>query len=237
MLPARIVTRSIALPFVKRSLAAALLALLPFPAEAASNPEAWTTLSASGEIASDLELDLELVGRFGDEQGGLYEVDAGILLGYKLSDDLTIAAGYAFLPNYDDGDLTSREHRIRQQVTAGVGKLLGGDFELRARLEQRLRDDGDDMGLRLRTRIAWTRPIREGAETAFRLTHESFVELNDTDWGQDAGYRRMRNFAGLRTPLSDSLQAEIGYLNQYDIESGAEDEIAHVLSVSLNVDF
>src|SRR3546814_8651684 len=75
-------------------------------------------------------------------------------------------------------------------------------------------------------------------KTALVLSHESFIQVNDTDWGQASGYARMRNAIGVKTPLSKVVSVELGYLNQYDFGlHGAHDKMAHAATVALSLGF
>jgi hypothetical protein len=151
---------------------------------------------------------------------------------------VTISTGYVRVPGYSNGDLTKMEDRPRQQVSFPLGKIGGGKLSGRVRLEERLRRDGNDVGLRLRPQIKYSLPFHPGSKTALVLSHESFVEVNDTDWGQNSGYARMRNAIGVKTPLNETISIEAGYLNQYDFgRNGAHDKMAHVATVALSLDF
>src|SRR3546814_3641158 len=98
--------------------------------------------------------------------------------------------------------------------------------------------DGDDIGLRLRPQIKYTLPLGTGSKTTLVLSHESFIQVNDTDWGQASGYARMRNAIGVKTPLSKVVSVELGYLNQYDFGlHGAHDKMAHAATVALSLGF
>jgi hypothetical protein len=225
--------------FVRSGAAAAALAscMAAVPAHAQDeDAQLWTTTTASFDLSDETTFAAQFVARFSDAAEGLSElqiqadVETGAWEGVKLG------AGYSYVPRYNQGRLTSREHRIRQQVSASLGELLGGRLEGRLRLEERWRDDGDDMMLRLRGRLMWTKPIGP-RELAVRVGHESFVQLNDTDWGGEAGYSRMRNQLSLRRKLSADLTGELGYLNQYVFANDGPDQVAHALTFALSFDF
>src|SRR3546814_18059305 len=106
------------------------------------------------------------------------------------------------------------EERPRQQNRFPLGGFAGGKLSGRVRLEERLRRDGDDIGLRLRPQIKYTLPLGTGSKTALVLSHESFLQVNDTDWGQASGYARIRNAIGVKTPLGKVGAVELGNPNQ-----------------------
>jgi hypothetical protein len=215
-------------------LASALL-LTPLPALAQEeDSEVWLTTGASVSVGERTSIDGEFLIRVSDADG-LYESEFGAVVTHKLSDSVTISAGYFRVPGYDHGNGTHIDNRPRQQVAVKLGKFLGGSWQARLRTEQRFRSDGDDIGFRLRPQIRYSLPL--GGETEFRLSHESYFNLNDTDWGQKDGHERMRNAASIVTPLTDKLNVEVGYLNQYRFgRNGSRDQMDHVLTFALNFD-
>jgi hypothetical protein len=219
-------------------LAAALLnaALAAAPAHAQQTDEqVWTTATANFSLGGGAKLGIHTVARFGDAAEGLSEVQLGsdVELG---AGGFDLGAGYSYITRYSQGALTTREHRLRQQVSAGLGDLAGGQLAGRLRLEQRWRDDGEDIMLRLRPRLTWTRPIGPDG-LALRLLHESFVHLNRTDWGGEARYDRMRNQIALRRRFGTGVTGELGYLNQYSFSGARRDEMVHALTAAFTFDF
>lgn len=214
-------------------LTAALLALPPSPASAGtdSDAQAWFTASASGAIAGRLLGQAELITRFSNDADGLYEAEIGGFLGYRLTDRVSLWAGYVRVPRYARDARTVVEDRTRQQVTADLGAPFGGRLSGRVRLEQRFRSGGD-IGWRLRPQLKFARALKKDG-IALVASHESFLPLNDTDWGQRSRYERMRNFVGLQLPVAGTVAAEIGYLNQYNFRAG-RDAVDHVLSTTFS---
>jgi hypothetical protein len=197
----------------------------------------WLRASASGELPGGWQVGLESVLRFGDEADGLYEGEYGGTIGRELSEGVSAAAGYLRVPSYSRDGVTRRENRFRQQLSFPVAHVMGGRLIGRFRIEERVVDTGNDLGVRLRPFLSWSSPIRSGSRTQVLLSHESFVNLNGTDWGQRGGYDRMRNFAGVTTPLAKRLALEIGYLNQYGFQRGEPDTQDHAASVGLSYRF
>jgi hypothetical protein len=225
--------------FVRSGAAAAALAtcMAAVPAHAQDeDSQLWTTTTASFDLDDDTTFAAQFVARFSDAAEGLSELQIQADVETGAREGAKLGAGYSYIPRYDQGRLTSREHRIRQQVSASLGTVLGGRLEGRLRLEERWRDDGDDMMLRLRGRLMWTKQIGP-QDLAVRVGHESFLQLNDTDWGGEAGYSRMRNQLSLRRKLGEKMTGELGYLNQYDFSDAGSDKIAHVLTFALTFDF
>jgi hypothetical protein len=223
--------------FLKGSAAAAVvLSCLAGAAPAHAQEEdaqLWTSATADFELGEDTNFTSQAVARFSDAAEGLAERQLQVDLETGVGGALRVGGGYSYVTRYEDGELASREHRVRQQVSAELGEVLGGRIEGRLRLEQRWRDDGDDVMLRLRPRLSWAREIgRDDLE--LRLWHESFIQLNDTDWGGEAGYARLRNQVSLRRSLAKSVAGEVGYLSQYSLSGQGPDELVHALTVAIS---
>lgn len=210
------------------------LAALATPAIAQEDPQIWGTLSGSTRIADKTEIQLEFIARAGDAAGGIYETEFGGTLSHEIAPGVRIAAGYVGVPNYRDGAVSSIEDRPRQQISASFRNIAGGTLAVRARFEERFRNTGNDMGVRMRPQVRWSVPIAGGSPTRFFVFHESYVNLNSTDWGQRSGYERWRNSLGLSTPLAKNLEVEAGYLNQLNFgRGGRRDRNDHVLTLAL----
>lgn len=221
-----------------RAIAAALaccVAATPALAQE-EDSQLWTSTTAKFDLGDDMSFATQVVARFSDAADGLSELQLQADAENELRGGLSLGAGYSYVTRYERGELTSREHRIRQQVSARLGEALGGRVEGRLRLEQRWRDDGEDVMLRLRPRLMWTRPIGPD-KLELRLWSESFIQLNHTDWGGEAGYSRLRNQVSLRRSLAESVTGEVGYLNQYSVADSGPDQLVHALSVALSFDF
>lgn len=216
---------------------AAMLALSA-PARAADDDaQGWMTFTAAGSVSGRLMGSVEAVARWSDDQRRLYETEIIPHIGWRISDRVTIWAGYSRNDVYRGALPTVHEQRIREQLNLGLGTVAGGALAARTLLEQRFRNTGRDTGWRLRQQLKWSRPLHSGGKTALVLWHDSFIAFNATDWGQASGYNRMRNFAGLGVPVGKGVKAEIGYLNQYDFRKDEADRVAHALSLTIGYTF
>jgi hypothetical protein len=218
-----------------------LLVALAFavPAHAVSHDEQiWTTVNANFKLSNKWRLSEEIVARFSDKRDGLYEIENNLLLGYLITDRITLWAGYTHDPQYSGGDHTVTEHRAREQVTFDkLAKLAGGSFDARLRMEQRWRNGADGTGWRFRPFIRYVRPFKAGGKTALVVSHEGFINLNSTNFQAKTGYDRMRNFIGISTPFARHAKLEIGYLNQYAFVRGRADTMDHVAAFSVGRTF
>ncbi|MBO9624485.1 MAG: DUF2490 domain-containing protein [Sphingomonas sp.] len=219
-------------------LAALALVAIASPAAAQDDAQLWGTVTATTALGSDTELALELITRAGDAAGGIYEVEFGGMVSHEIAKGVKIGIGYIRVPNYRDGAVSNIEDRPRQQISASFPNIAGGTLSARVRLEERFRNTGSDMGLRMRPNIRWAVPLASGSPTRFFVQHESFITLNSTDWGQRSGYERWRNSLGLSTALMKNVEGEIGYLNQLTFgRNGAPDRNDHAATLGLAVRF
>lgn len=209
-------------------------ALLAAPAMAQEHDnELW--LTGQGQVAIDKKtrIETEFVSRMSDDSGGLYEIELAGGLQRTIGDGFNIGGGYVRTVNYSRGRTTRTEDRWRIQAgwSGSVGKVK---LSTRARLEHRSRSDGDEIGYRLRPQVKASLPI--GGPYSLFASHESFIPLDDTDWGQRAGYERMRNAVGLGWKATDELTVEVGYLNQYNFSRNRDPDVMdHAAAVTLAV--
>lgn len=211
---------------------------LPSTARASEDEQLWTTASATVKLSEHWRLSQEVVARFSDDRKGLYEIESNTLVGYKLSKAVTIWAGYTHDPQYAGGDFTVMEHRGRQQVTFdNIAKIGPVSISARMRMEERWRDGVDGTAWRLRPYVKLVMPFREGGKTALVLSHESFFDLNKTNFQRVQGEERMRNMIAITTPVAKNVNAEIGYLHQHGFRPDADDSNDNVASFSLGFSF
>lgn len=198
------------------------------PSELDADAQIWTAFSTTGSVAGPVMLNGEVVVRASNDQGRINDVQFTGQMGYRLSKDVTVWIGYRRVIGNSRGSPKTFENRFRQQLNIRVGPLAGGTLASRTVFEQRWREGAPDMASRIRQQFRWAKPLRKASKTDFVLSHESFVHFNSTSWGVQSGYSRMRNFAGINTPIAENLRAELGYLNQFEIRRGQADRMGHV---------
>lgn len=217
-----------------RVLLALALLLAPLPALAQRTDEQlWLAANASTAIGDKERVTLESIGRFSDRAGGFAHSEFGLLGSFMVAKGVEIAAGYRHVEDWDQGRALPNEERLRQMVTV----MPARGVLLRFRLEQRFNSSGPAIGVRVRPLLRYSLPVARDGLALF-AQHESYLNINDTRWGQRSGYERMRNQGGVTVPLAKQLSADIAYLNQYRFgQDGARDQMDHaaVLSLSLNL--
>jgi len=208
------------------------------PALAETDFQQWLSVSAKAEATDSLAVHGEVVARFGDDRGGLYEMEGTLLLGYKLSDQVTAWAGYVHNPTYRDGDFVAMEHRAREQVTVdNFAKLGGASLSGRLRFEQRWRDGVDGTGWRMRPYLKAAVPLGDKGAPVLNFTAEPFINLNTTAFQSNTGLDRLRSAVALSVPVAEAVKLETGYLNQHRFVRGGEDRGEHALTATLSLSF
>ncbi len=160
------------------------------PASGARGPSAWIDLQARRGASATIVL-------------------ARPGVGYRLSDLVSLWAGYAYAGTYADGPANVYEHRAWQQalVSGSVGQLT---LQLRPRLEQRFRD-GEDPALRARLFGRANVALWPRGPLAIATWDEVFVQLHTTSWKAPGGFDQNRLFLGLGF-TQGALRLEAGAL-------------------------
>ncbi|PKB25189.1 uncharacterized protein DUF2490 [Novosphingobium kunmingense] len=215
--------------------AAASAVFVASSAQAAEDEQFWQTLSVGVGLTPDLKLTNELVARVSDARG-FYELENSTMLNYKVSKQVTLAAGYVHNPTYSHGDFSAMEHRAREQVTFdNIAKLGPVKLSARLRMEQRWRDNAVGTGWRLRPYVKASAPFV--GKSTLNVSHESFVNLNTTAFQRVEGYDRMRNAVSIAVPLNKQIGIEVGYLNQLGVVRRGPDNMDHAATVAISANF
>lgn len=154
-------------------------------------------------------------------------------VGYKLSDQVSVWLGYAWVRTQPEGQDHTDEHRILQQLSWDK-PYSWGSLATRTRLEQRFLNTGDDTGWRFRQFLKYTHPLFT-ERVYLSLWDEVFVNFNDTDWGVNSGFGQNRLFAGFGVFIDAKkhYRFELGYLNQFISRENQNDLMNHLISGSL----
>lgn len=217
---------------MRRHIPVMILLLAPAPALAQQTDEQlWIQTNGSVSIGKDEKVTLEGIIRFGDAAEGLNHAEAGILYTHTLPSGIELSFGYRHVEDWNKGVALPNEERLRQMVLVP----LGGGFNGRLRFEQRFNSTDPEIGFRLRPRLGYELKLGEGGMKLF-ATQEHYLNFNTTDYGQRAGYERMRNAVGVSIPLIGGLRGDVGYLNQYRFgRGGRRDQMDHALTFTLNL--
>ena len=171
--------------------------------------------------------------RYFDDTDGFGQSIVRPGLGWKLSEQTTLWAGYAWIRTSPVQGGEFAESRFWQQWTQ-AGSLADSKTLLRSRVEQRWVETGDDVGLRFRQLARWQRPFENHPQTSLVLWDEIFWNLNDADWGARSGFDQNRLFIGLgfQPCRCGKNRIELGYLLQTINTAGESDRQNHLLSIN-----
>lgn len=195
-----------------------------------TDDQLWLQASSVMRVGAHEEATVESIARFGERARGLAHTEIGGLFAWKLG-KVELAIGYRHVEDFVGDRTLPNEERIRQHVIVP----LGAGFATRVRLEQRFNSSGPEIGHRVRGQLRFNTDLIPGRLGLF-ATHETFLNLNTTGWGQRGGIERVRANIGLGVPIGRQLRGEIGYLNQYRFgRSGARDQMDHAMTIGLTL--
>lgn len=210
----------------------AALGVLGLSAPASASDEAfefWLNPSVETAIDDDTAIELETAQRFrSSEDGRVDTYFARLWLKQDLAENVTLAG--AVERRINDGG--SDETRFMQQLSTSHGIL-----RTRLRLEQRLVDNADRMGLRLRPRLGVAFPLdAEGRWTA-GADAELFWTIRGNNVTSDEGITGLRTTIGVDYEVNDRLSIGVSYLRQQDFEDDGPDEIGHAPLIGIEYSF
>ena len=213
--------------------------MLLTPARAQDDTQLWTAFAVNGPAGEDdnrFLLWFDAHARYSEDvtRLGVSIIRPGV--GYKVNNRLSVWAGYAYVVSRADGRDNITDNRIWQQATYKIASGPWGSLSGRTRVEQRFLSTGEDTGHRIRQNLRISKPI---PDTKWTLTawNEVFINLNDTDFGDEAGYGQNRAFVGANVALPNSLKLEGGYLYNNIRRVGAENSNNSNISIALSAKF
>ena len=176
--------------------------------------------------------------RYRDAGGQFYQGIVRPGLGYSLTGNTAVWLGYAWITTSPVGGEDFDEHRIWQQLTWST-RLDPVTLSTRSRLEQRFLETGDDTGWRFRQLLQLQYPFSFEPRLSLVGYDELFIHLNSTDWGADSGFDQNRLFAGFGWNFDTDrrITGAIGYLNQFTRKPSGDNEMNHILSIYLLLNF
>lgn len=220
---------------LKALICGAGLLLLEFvapPAMAAEHDgQLWLAAQSKFALGDKWALDLEAEARVSNFADRIAQTQFKGTATRPLFGDFSAGAGYGHMITREPRASDVHENRLWQDLILDIGKLAGASLSVRGRLEQRFIDG--DTGWRARSRIAGRRPF--GDNIYAYGSGEVYFFLNDTDWGAQSGFEQVRFGAGFGFALSEKAAIEAGYLNRLKRVDGSEDEMSHIIGVTLKL--
>lgn len=203
----------------------------------ADDNQLWLAFSTKGSIKEDSKVLAWFDGhtRFSDDVGrlGVTIVRPGI--GYKVSENLSLWTGYAWVVSEATGRENITDNRFWQQATYNIGESELGKLSGRTRFENRFFRSGDDTGFRIRQAFKWTKPLKNSFYTS--LWNETFIALNDVKFASTQGYDQNRTHIGFGWKSEESCTIEAGYLFNHIRKEADDDFENNNFSLSLSVPF
>ena len=215
--------------------APALLALSAAPAAAAEDDgNVWLGQFATINATDKVYVRLEAQERFTNDAERLGQLLLRSLVGYRITKDVNIGAGYAFVLTDPVGPVELNEHRFYQELNVRLLSTEGGvTLDSRTRLEQRTFEEREDTQWRLRQFVQLRVPV-SGNNKIVAYT-EPFIDLDEGSV-QRGGLSIWRNFVGVSVPLAKGVEVVPGYLNQHVFRDG-RDRSDHTANINLFMTF
>lgn len=215
--------------------AAVLLALTAVPAAATEDDgNVWLGQFATINATDKVYVRLEAQERFTNDAERLGQLLLRSLVGYRISKDVNIGAGYAFVLTDPVGPVELNEHRFYQELNVRLLSTESGvTLDSRTRLEQRTFEEREDTQWRLRQFVQLRVPVN--GDTKLVAYTEPFIDLDEGSV-QRGGLSIWRNFVGLSIPLAKGIEVVPGYLNQHVVRDG-QDRSDHTANVNLFMTF
>ena len=198
------------------------------PSKALANPEDtqfWLVGFVRGNLDDDVFLTIDTSYRWRDPVFGADQQTFRVTVEKGLDDDVRIGGGVSF---FQTGSIS--EFRPHQQF-----RYARNGLDLRTRFEQRWFEGADQVELRVRQRVQYTRPILEQVDLSGSV--EWFGIIQPRRETGSRGTEQVRGIIGLAYEVSDSLTVTPGYLLQITPREGRPDAISHVPQVTLNYRF
>jgi hypothetical protein len=157
-------------------------------------------------------------------------------IGYALNEQTSVWLGYAHDWIHSLDKPSYQESRSYEDFLWNVpfGDLK---FTSRTRLEQRIRQDTGDLGVRARQFLQLSHPLRfiHNNLSAY-VNDEVFAYLNSNTFGP-TGFSENRAAAGLAFQFIKQLGVDLGYLGQYVVGKPGNDLFTHNVQLNLRYQF
>lgn len=198
---------------------------------------AWLNVQATGKTGIEqMRWYVELQPRLREELKERDQFFFRPAIIYDISAKTSLWLGYAYARTFVDNPVLEDEHRAWQQLLHEFEPIYGIRLRSWTRLEQRKFEGANDIGHKLRQRLAINIPFAHHPNLSTLISNEYHQNLNRTDYGARSGFDQNRLFAGLAYKMSPQSLIEVGYLNQY-VNRRNEDAMNHVLSTTIYYNF
>jgi hypothetical protein len=231
--------RARSLPF----LVAALLGLNVRDALAfESSPQVWGGAFVQADLVGTSTDAPKLIGWFDLHSRRSFDQLATLVrpaLGVQLFPGFQVHVGYCHIGRFPDEADSIHEHRLWEQISYQYRLIPTLDLQGRLRFEQRWGEGEGPVGMRIRAMGRIAHYFGDGGPIFLVVFDEAFYALNDTSFGQRAGFDQNRLFAGIGfSGILPKSRFEVGYLGVYlNRADPALDRWDHVPALNLFVSF
>lgn len=190
----------------------------------------WAPVYIYTPITDKIHSYLEINPRIQEDVGHINQFILRPSIGYKLTNNLSIWQGYAWVNNYLPK--YTRENRVWHQLLheKRINKLT---LLNRLRLEERFIQNVHGIPVRTRYMLRGKYPL---GKTNFSLvaSDELFLNISTHFHGPQRGIDQNRFFTGINYKFSEKVDIEGGYLMQYiNSHSPMQDKLNHNIVISL----
>ncbi len=196
----------------------------------------WLTLSHDYHINERWRLNLHLQPRWRQEGHEFDQILYRPGLYYKVSPNLSLGVGYAYILTHLTSGGNTHEQRLWEDVIYQTNLTEEIRFLSRSRLEQRHLEGRADVSHRFRQTVRFSIPTQLVGGLSAVFYDEYFLNMNDASWGVHRGFDQNRAFVGVNYLFNKHANMDVGYLNQY-VNRPTTDVENHVLAITINTQF
>lgn len=212
---------------------AAALILAPATARADDDAQLWLILASDVKLDDNDSLAASVIYRSRPDEleAGQRILRAG--LSRKLKGGTSVAFTYSHVQSFIDNAPDGIQHRLGQSI----GLTLGKGVDVRIQAEEIFARGGDDIGFRTRGRLRWVHPLNKNGDIDLQLSDELILSVNDTDWGQNAGWTANRTAAALHFKLDDHIGIAPSYTWQLINRQIGTNRNDHIFGLTVDTHF
>ncbi len=221
----------------------ALFATTPLSAATIEDNGTWVSTTLQTDFGGSPFLAfLELHPRFKNDNSEFSQFIIRPLLGYKLTKQLQLWAGYTWQGEYSNqNDFDMATNDIMEQLQWIDNWTPALNFQYRFRLEQRFFADEAETGHRMRHRLRFMYSIPDSSVYLIALD-ELFIYFNSINEGRmehsvQSGINQNRSYVGVGYKLTSQMNVDTGYQLQYVNNFGTPDGINHIWMSNININF
>jgi hypothetical protein len=214
---------------------AAMMAALPVQAD--NNRQEWLTLTGDVKLDGNDSVSATVIFRSRPDSfdAGQRILRAGVT--HRLNGGKSLSFAYTHVRGFVSTGPDTTQHRLSQSFAFPLGKFASGKLDARLQAEEAVTESYDDIGIRLRPRLRWVRPLDKKNEVELQLSDEVIWSLNDTDYGQVSGFSANRAGAALHFGLGKHFGIAPGYTWQLVNRATGPNRNDHVLGLTLDAHF